>query len=153
MLSTLNFISKETLLSLSRPTVIHCKSKKIIIYHHLGCCFVYYKKETGISFFLWLSQILADARLSATSSAITCFALQGPQLPAWKIGERGFVPRAGIKVLKKQNVSSPLTQRFSIVRRLRDREVACSASDHRARIPCLEGSVISSSSGVPTGPV
>ena len=28
------------------------------------------------------------------------------QLPAWKVGDRGFVPRSGIEVLKIQNVSS-----------------------------------------------
>ena len=46
------------------------------------------------------------------------------KLPAWKIGERGFEPRSGIHVLKKQNVISTL----NILGSLRDREVACSAS-------------------------
>ena len=32
----------------------------------------------------------------------------------WKFGDRGFEPRSGIQVLKKQNVSSLLTRKDSI---------------------------------------
>ena len=32
-----------------------------------------------------------------------------------KIGDRGFVPRYGIQVLKKQDISSPLTRIYSIL--------------------------------------
>ena len=28
-------------------------------------------------------------------------------LPAWKVGDRGFDPQFGLQVLKKQNISSP----------------------------------------------
>ena len=37
------------------------------------------------------------------------------KLPAWKIGDRGFEPRSGIQVSKKQNVSSLLTRKDSIL--------------------------------------
>ena len=37
------------------------------------------------------------------------------KLPAWKIGVAGSHTRSGIQVLKKQNVSSPLTRKDSIV--------------------------------------
>ena len=42
--------------------------------------------------------------------------VQRLKLPAWKVGDRGFVPRAGIHLSKKQNdVSSPLTRKDSIL--------------------------------------
>ena len=50
-------------------------------------------------------------------------------LPALKAGDRGFEPHSGLQVAKKQNVSSPLTRKDSILLGLRDRVVACSASD------------------------
>ena len=34
---------------------------------------------------------------------------------AWKIGDRGFEPRSGIQISKKQNVSSLLTREDSIL--------------------------------------
>ena len=37
------------------------------------------------------------------------------KLPVWKVGSRGFEPHSGIQVLKKQNVSSPLTRNGSIM--------------------------------------
>ena len=38
------------------------------------------------------------------------------KLPARKeVGDRGFEPLSGIQVSKKQNVSSPLTRRYSIL--------------------------------------
>ena len=57
------------------------------------------------------------------------------KLPAWEIGDRGFVPRSGIHASKKHNVSSPL----SIVESLRDRALACSASDRQGSNfePCV----------------
>ena len=36
-------------------------------------------------------------------------------LPAWKIRDRQFKPYSGIQVVKKQNVSSPLTWKKSIL--------------------------------------
>ena len=39
--------------------------------------------------------------------------VQWLKLPASKVGDRGFVPRSGIQVSKKQNVSSPLTRNDS----------------------------------------
>ena len=35
--------------------------------------------------------------------------------PAWKIGDCGFEPHSSLKVLKRQNVSSPLTRKDSIL--------------------------------------
>ena len=37
--------------------------------------------------------------------------LQWLKLPAWKVGDRGFEPRSGIRFSKKQNVSSPLSRK------------------------------------------
>ena len=34
---------------------------------------------------------------------------------AWRVGDRGFELRSGIPVLKKRNVSSPLTREDSIL--------------------------------------
>ena len=51
-------------------------------------------------------------------------ALYSDELP---YEDRGFESRSGIQVLKKQNVSSPLTRN---IQDCRDREIACSASDH-----------------------
>ena len=36
--------------------------------------------------------------------------MQWLKLPAWKVGDRGFAPHSGLQLLKKQNVSSPLTR-------------------------------------------
>ena len=36
-------------------------------------------------------------------------------LPAWKVEDRGFEPHSGLRVSKKQNVSSPLTRNDSIL--------------------------------------
>ena len=41
--------------------------------------------------------------------------VQWLKLPAWKVGDRGFEPHSGLQVLKKQNVSSPLTRNDSIL--------------------------------------
>ena len=41
--------------------------------------------------------------------------MQWLKLPVRKVGDRGFEPRSGIQVLKKQNVSSPLTREDSIL--------------------------------------
>ena len=45
---------------------------------------------------------------------------------AWTDGYRGLVPQSGLQVLKKTYSSRPTRH---IVWKLRDREVACSASD------------------------
>ena len=37
------------------------------------------------------------------------------KLPARKVGDRGFEPQSGLRVSKKQNVSSPLTCNDSIL--------------------------------------
>ena len=37
------------------------------------------------------------------------------KLPAWKVGDRGFEPHSGLRVSKKQNISSPLTRDDSIL--------------------------------------
>ena len=37
------------------------------------------------------------------------------KLSAWKVGDRGFEPHSGLRVSKKQNVSSPLTRKDSIL--------------------------------------
>ena len=45
-----------------------------------------------------------------------CEAVAGAlMLPAWKVGDRGFDPRSGIQVSKKQNVSSLLTRKDYIL--------------------------------------
>ena len=41
--------------------------------------------------------------------------LQWLKLPAWKAGDRGFDPHSGLQVSKKQNVSSPLIRKDSIL--------------------------------------
>ena len=41
--------------------------------------------------------------------------MQWLKLPAWKVGNRGFEPHSGLQVSKKQNVSSPLTLKDSIL--------------------------------------
>ena len=52
------------------------------------------------------------------------------KLPAWKVGDSGFVPRFGIQVSKKKAYST-LTSKDSVLcmGSHRDQEVACSASD------------------------
>ena len=58
--------------------------------------------------------------------------VQWLKLPAWKVDDRGLEPHSGLQVLKKQNVSSALTpKKINIVGSLRDRELACSASDRQ----------------------
>ena len=59
--------------------------------------------------------------------------VQWLKLLAWKVRDRGFEPHSGLQVSKKQNVSSTLTRKDSILcGNLHDREVACSTL--RARI-------------------
>ena len=41
--------------------------------------------------------------------------VQWLKLPAWKVGDRGFERRSGIQVSKKQNVSSLLSHKYSIL--------------------------------------
>ena len=41
--------------------------------------------------------------------------LQWLKLPAWKAGDHGFEPHSGLQVSKKQNVSSPLIRKDSIL--------------------------------------
>ena len=41
--------------------------------------------------------------------------MQWLKLPAWKVGDHGLEPYSGLQVLKKQNVSSPLTHNDSIL--------------------------------------
>ena len=41
--------------------------------------------------------------------------VQWLKLPAWKVGDRGFEPRSGIQVAKKQNASSLPTRKDSIL--------------------------------------
>ena len=41
--------------------------------------------------------------------------MQWLDLPAWKVGDRGFELRSDIQVSKKENVSSPLTREHSIL--------------------------------------
>ena len=56
--------------------------------------------------------------------------MQWLKLYAWKFGDRGFKPRSGIQVSKKQKPPPPTySWRFDIVGSLRDIEVECSASD------------------------
>ena len=51
---------------------------------------------------------------------------------AWKVRDRGIKPHSGPHVLRKQNVSSPLTLKdYTLWGALRDREVACSASNRQ----------------------
>ena len=58
------------------------------------------------------------------------------------------------KILKKQKMFLSHTRvKVSIAGSLRDREVACSASDRQGSNFCLEDSVISPSSGGSPGPV
>ena len=57
------------------------------------------------------------------------------KLPAWKVGDRDFEPHSGLQVSRKQNVSSPITRKDSILwENLCDRELSCSASDRQGLI-------------------
>ena len=60
-------------------------------------------------------------------------------IPAWKVGDRGFEPHSGLQVSKKQNVSSPLTRKNSILWE----PLWPIGSVLEFGIMCLEGSVIS----------
>ena len=42
------------------------------------------------------------------------FRMQWLKLPAWEVGDCWFKPGSGIQILKKQNVSSPLTRKNAI---------------------------------------
>ena len=52
------------------------------------------------------------------------------KLSAWRVLDRGFKTHSGLQVSKKQNCFFP-SQTFNIVWSLRDREVACWASDRQ----------------------
>ena len=41
--------------------------------------------------------------------------MQWLKLPAWKVRNRRFEPHSGFQVSKKENVSSPLTRKDSIL--------------------------------------
>ena len=53
--------------------------------------------------------------LGRASSLVKAPLVQWLKLPAWKVGDRGFVPRSDIQVSRKQNVSSPLTRKDSVL--------------------------------------
>ena len=58
--------------------------------------------------------------------------MQWLKMHAWKVGGRWFETPSGIQVSKVQNVFSLPTR--NIVGSLRDRDVACSASDRQGWI-------------------
>ena len=72
---------------------------------------------------------------------------QWAKLPAWKVRYRGFAPRSGIQVSKKQNISSQLTRKGSVLWEAsvteRARVFGLRPSGREFRILCLEGSIIS----------
>ena len=41
--------------------------------------------------------------------------VQWLKLPAWKVEDRGLEPHSNLQISKKQNVSSPLTRKNSIL--------------------------------------
>ena len=41
--------------------------------------------------------------------------VQWLKLPAWKVGDCGFEPHSGLQVSKKQNISSTLTRKDSLL--------------------------------------
>ena len=49
----------------------------------------------------------------------------------WKVGDRGFKHHFGLQVSKKQNVSSSLTSKDSILWSIPDRDFVCSAADRQ----------------------
>ena len=54
------------------------------------------------------------------------------KLPAWKVGDRGFGPRSGLQVSKKQNNPSLLPRKDLILWGVSgDQEIACSALDRQ----------------------
>ena len=58
--------------------------------------------------------------------------VQWLKLPAWKVEDRGFEPQSGIQFSKKTKCFFPAhSYRLNIVGSLRDRDVACSASDRQ----------------------
>ena len=63
-------------------------------------------------------------------------------LPAWKVGDRGLVPRTGVQVSKQTNISSPLTRKDSVLWP-RGSVLDLRPSGLEFQILCLEGSVIS----------
>ena len=77
------------------------------------------------------------------------------RVPAWKVGDRGFEPRSGIQVSKKQNGSSLLTRENSILwgASVKSGELPPQTTGFEFQILCLEVSVISPSSVDSPGPV
>ena len=64
--------------------------------------------------------------------------VQWLKVPAWKVRDCAFEHRSSIQVSKKQNVSSLLTRKYSIL------WTACSASDHQVSTPsCSRGQTYS----------
>ena len=75
----------------------------------------------------WLFYVII-AYIGKKSGAL----VQWLRLPVWKLGDLGFEPHSGLQVLKKQNVSSLLTRKDSMLWGTpHDRKLACSASDRQ----------------------
>ena len=58
-------------------------------------------------FIIFLSNSVSYLRVGAL--------VQWLKLHVWKVGDRGFAPRSGIQLSKKQNASSLLTSKDSIL--------------------------------------
>ena len=93
------------------------------------------RRMTSGKLFFWLCTHTGDLG-TGTLPAEAGTLVQWLKLPAWEVGDRGFEPHSGLQVSKKQNVSSLLTRKDSILWL-------------EFRILCLERSVISSSGGSP----
>ena len=76
--------------------------------------------------------------------------MQRLKLPAWIIGDRGFEPRSGIQVSKKQHVSSPITREDSILwgASLTGRAVSSRLSHHPREVLLAQFSIHVHKSGL-----
>ena len=67
-----------------------------------------YKNKQADNIIIYFKRIMKRASESVKQ-------VQWLKLPPWKVGDRGFKPSSGLQVKKKQNVSSPLTRKDSIL--------------------------------------
>ena len=89
---------------------------------------------------------ISDTRHWTIPGLLSGVLVQWSKLPAWKIGDHWFQTRTDIQVSKKQNVSSSLTPKDSIVWGAswpRGSVIGLWTPELEFQILCLEGSVIS----------
>ena len=62
-----------------------------------------------------ISNITSEVNETFENKCVHSSLVQWLKLSAWKVGDRGFEPRSGIQVSKKQNVFSLLTRKDLIL--------------------------------------